>query len=78
MKVVHIISAVDGTLDVKFIELPKFTVEAACAHLGQKVNDGNCVMDEVDVSKIHAGAFSIAFAQEKPWTYIRHVFVVQP
>lgn len=72
MKVIHITADRNSALFSELIDLPNFTLEAACEYLGQQVDESS--MDQVDMSQWIFGAFSVSFAQVEPWTWVRHIF----
>ena len=62
--------AIDGSVSTCQTTLPAFTRKAILADLRLKRLD---VMDSIE--RQPDGSFVVILAQEKPWTYTRHVFV---
>jgi hypothetical protein len=69
MKVAKITTHVNGEIDIVRLEMPELTVASALANLRVKKL---CPMDKAELIE---GDVVIELAQDKPFTYITHVFV---
>lgn len=66
--------SIDGSVTTKLVTMPAFTRKCVLASLGL-TELPYPKMDSIE--RMSDGSLVVILAQEKPWTYVRHVFVAR-